>query len=106
MYGSSFWMVTRIPRACKSFAREAEIIPLPKLEETPPVTKMYLVAWPIPYVCYTGYNFTTLFLSLDQISEFFRQRFHNAEFAEEFLGHNTDETVSGDGEDHAHHAAE
>jgi hypothetical protein len=35
-------MVTFRPLACKSFAREAAIIPLPKEEVTPPVTKIYL----------------------------------------------------------------
>ncbi len=43
MYGSSFWMVTRYPLDCKSVAREAEMIPLPNEEVTPPVTKIYLV---------------------------------------------------------------
>lgn len=36
-------MVTRYPLDCRSFAREAEIIPFPNDEVTPPVTKMYLV---------------------------------------------------------------
>jgi hypothetical protein len=36
-------MVTLKPLACKSFANEAETIPLPNEEVTPPVTKMYLV---------------------------------------------------------------
>lgn len=35
-------MVTFKPLACKSFARDAAIMPLPKEEVTPPVTKMYL----------------------------------------------------------------
>lgn len=35
-------MVTRKPRACSNLAREAEIIPFPSEEVTPPVTKMYL----------------------------------------------------------------
>ncbi len=43
MYGSSFWMVTVKPRACSSLAKEALTMPLPKLEVTPPVTKMYFV---------------------------------------------------------------
>ena len=33
--------MTEKPLACKSFANEAEIIPLPKDEVTPPVTKIY-----------------------------------------------------------------
>ena len=36
-------MVTEKPLACKSFASEAEIIPFPRLEVTPPVTNIYLV---------------------------------------------------------------
>jgi hypothetical protein len=36
-------MVVEYPLACKSFAKEAAIIPFPKDEVTPPVTKMYLV---------------------------------------------------------------
>jgi len=43
MYGSNFWMVTLNPRACNNFAREAETMPLPNDEVTPPVTKMYFV---------------------------------------------------------------
>ena len=41
MYGSNFCIVTRKPLACSNFANEAEIIPLPKDEVTPPVTKTY-----------------------------------------------------------------
>ena len=36
-------MVTDSPLACSSFPREAEIMPLPSEEVTPPVTKMYFV---------------------------------------------------------------
>ena len=36
-------MVTEKPRACSSLANEAEMIPFPSEEVTPPVTKMYLV---------------------------------------------------------------
>lgn len=36
-------MVTRYPRACSNLASEAAIIPFPKEELTPPVTKIYLV---------------------------------------------------------------
>jgi hypothetical protein len=35
-------MVTFKSLACRSFAREAAIMPLPKDEVTPPVTKIYL----------------------------------------------------------------
>lgn len=35
-------MVTEYPRAWRSIPREAEMIPLPREEVTPPVTKMYL----------------------------------------------------------------
>lgn len=36
-------MVTENPLACKSFANEAEIIPFPSEDVTPPVTNMYFV---------------------------------------------------------------
>src|SRR5690625_7775195 len=45
MYGSSFIMVTLRPRASRIAAREAEAIPLPKEETTPPVTNMYRVMY-------------------------------------------------------------
>lgn len=35
-------MVTDNPLACKSLASDAEMIPLPSEEVTPPVTKIYL----------------------------------------------------------------
>lgn len=35
-------MVTLKPLACSSLPREAEMIPFPSDEVTPPVTKMYL----------------------------------------------------------------
>jgi len=39
-------MVTLRPLACNSFAREAAMIPFPKEEVTPPVTKIYLaIKW-------------------------------------------------------------
>ena len=34
-------MVTEKPLPCNSFAKDAEIIPFPSDEETPPVTKIY-----------------------------------------------------------------
>ena len=36
-------MVTDKPLACNNLANEADMIPFPKEEVTPPVTKMYLV---------------------------------------------------------------
>jgi hypothetical protein len=36
-------MVTRYPRDCNSLASEAEMMPFPRLDVTPPVTKMYFV---------------------------------------------------------------
>lgn len=36
-------MVTRKPLACNNLASDAAIIPLPNEEDTPPVTKIYLV---------------------------------------------------------------
>ena len=44
MYGSNFCMVTLYPRAFKSLPREAAVIPLPRPDTTPPVTKMYFTA--------------------------------------------------------------
>jgi hypothetical protein len=43
MYGSSFRRVTFSPRVSRIEAKEAEAIPLPKEETTPPVIKMYFV---------------------------------------------------------------
>jgi hypothetical protein len=41
-------MVTLSPLACNNFARDAAIIPLPKEEVTPPVTKIYLaIKWSV-----------------------------------------------------------
>ena len=37
-------MVTEYPLPIKSFPKDAEMIPLPSEEVTPPVTKMYFVA--------------------------------------------------------------
>src|SRR2546421_2436539 len=42
IYGSSFISVTRRPRASSRHPIEDAARPLPKLETTPPVTKMYL----------------------------------------------------------------
>ena len=47
-------MVVEYPLACKSLAREAEIIPLPKEEVTPPVTKIYLMEFDIKLTCNYG----------------------------------------------------
>jgi hypothetical protein len=41
MYGSNFWIVAVMPRACNNLAREAAIMPFPRLLVTPPVTKIY-----------------------------------------------------------------
>jgi len=40
MYGSSFIIVTRRPRASRMAASDAEAMPLPKEDTTPPVTKI------------------------------------------------------------------
>jgi hypothetical protein len=40
MYGSNFWIVTRIPRATSRRPMEAAAMPFPSDETTPPVTKM------------------------------------------------------------------
>lgn len=44
MYGSSFWIDTLNPCAFRSRPSEAQKIPLPSEEDTPPVTKMYFAA--------------------------------------------------------------
>jgi hypothetical protein len=41
-------MVTLNPLACNSLANDAEMMPFPKEEVTPPVTKMYLVLFDMP----------------------------------------------------------
>src|SRR3954469_19894516 len=46
MYGSSLRRVILMPRDSRIAARDAEAIPLPREETTPPVTKMNFV---IPY---------------------------------------------------------
>ena len=38
-------MVTANPRACKSLANELDIMPFPKEDVTPPVTKIYFVCF-------------------------------------------------------------
>src|SRR5574344_366510 len=43
MYGSNFWMVTFRPRAWRSLARDADMIPFPSDDATPPVTNTYFV---------------------------------------------------------------
>ena len=40
MYGSNFWIVTLKPLDWSNLANEADIIPFPKEELTPPVTKI------------------------------------------------------------------
>ena len=50
-------MVAEYPLACNNFAREADTIPFPKEEVTPPVTKMYLVL-DIGLFHLTGYKAT------------------------------------------------
>jgi hypothetical protein len=44
-YGSSFCMVTRMPRAVSRLPRLDAVSPLPRLEATPPVTNTCLVCW-------------------------------------------------------------
>src|ERR1700730_15319056 len=39
MYGSSFWRETFSPRALRMVPMEAAVMPFPRLETTPPVTK-------------------------------------------------------------------
>ena len=48
-------MVTEYPRAWSNFARDAEIIPFPREDVTPPVTKTYLVELDMKnYIVTTG----------------------------------------------------
>lgn len=54
-------MVVEYPRACNSFARDAAMMPLPKEEVTPPVTKTYLVELDINKFVTTGVKDNTSF---------------------------------------------
>ena len=45
MYGSNFCIVTLSPRSTSSRPSDAAAMPFPREETTPPVTKMYLVAF-------------------------------------------------------------
>src|SRR6266496_1219870 len=45
MYGSNFCIVTASPRSTSRRPNEAAAMPFPREETTPPVTKMYLVAF-------------------------------------------------------------
>lgn len=47
-------MVTEYPLACRSLAKEAEMIPFPSDDVTPPVTKMYLAEVGIKMNCNYG----------------------------------------------------
>src|SRR4051812_39005826 len=47
MYGSSFWSVTRRPRLLSNRPSDEAVSPLPRLDATPPVTKMCFVN-PLP----------------------------------------------------------
>lgn len=47
-------MVVEYPLACNNLAKEAEIIPFPSDEATPPVTKTYLVEFDIYKICNYG----------------------------------------------------
>jgi len=42
--GSNFWIVTLYPLACSNLPSDDAMIPLPRDETTPPVTKMYFVS--------------------------------------------------------------
>ncbi len=45
MYGSNFCIVTLRPRSTSRRPSDAAAMPFPREETTPPVTKMYLVAF-------------------------------------------------------------
>src|SRR5574344_1041855 len=52
MYGSNFWIVTLMPRLFKSRPSDAAVIPLPKEDTTPPVTKIYFaILLPPAHAC-------------------------------------------------------
>src|SRR3954469_11519707 len=53
MYGSSFWSVTRRPRLLSKRPSDDAVSPLPRLEATPPVTKMCFVN-PLPPAPFAG----------------------------------------------------
>src|SRR3546814_16084037 len=54
MYGSSFIIVTRRPRASRMAAREAAAMPLPREDTTPPVTQTSGVTEPGEVMGSTG----------------------------------------------------
>ena len=59
MYGSSFWIVTLYPLALNNLPSEAAMIPLPKDDVTPPVTKIYFVEKLDKFIFFTKIVFTT-----------------------------------------------
>ena len=44
-------MVTLNPLDCSNLAKDADMIPFPKEEVTPPVTNIYLVELDMPAIC-------------------------------------------------------
>src|SRR5689334_19589677 len=57
MYGSSLISATRKPRLSSKHPIDDAARPLPRLETTPPVTKMYLgIRFSIGYVVITGFG--------------------------------------------------
>src|SRR3546814_5494727 len=64
MYGSSFIIVTRRPRASRMAAREAAAMPLPREDTTPPVTKTSGVTEPGEVMGSTG-RWTSAFYRFD-----------------------------------------
>src|SRR3954454_20745519 len=57
MYGSNFCTCTLRPRAFRSRPSDAAVIPLPRDETTPPVTKTYLATYTrLPGIRSTGFH--------------------------------------------------
>ena len=69
-------MVTLTPLACSNLANDAAIIPFPKEDVTPPVTKMYFVEaisviwWGCTYGIQSYKNALNLFRQVSKLSKF------------------------------------
>jgi hypothetical protein len=57
-------MVVEYPRACNNFAKEAEIIPLPSEDVTPPVTNTYFVEFDMYFLNVTTGRKVSRFIQL------------------------------------------
>lgn len=77
-------MVVVYPLACNSLASEAETIPFPREEVTPPVTKMYFVL-DIDLLLLTDYKNTKKKQAKENKKDLFRILFNNLYFLNLFL---------------------